>query len=92
MFPATFFSLRFTEVQESSGIPRMYHSSALLLSDGTVLISGSNPNMNLTLTGNYPTEFRTQIFTPHYLQWGVSRNLLWRVSNGTHTCRACAWK
>ena len=82
MFPATFLSCRFFQVPESSGIPRMYHSSALLLPDGTVLISGSNPNAALTLTGPYPTEFRTQIFTPHYLQWGVPRNVLWKVSGG----------
>ena len=59
----------------------MYHSSALLLPDGTVLISGSNPNAALTLTGPFPTEFRTQIFNPHYLQWGVPRNVLWKVSS-----------
>jgi hypothetical protein len=27
-----------------SSIPRMYHSSASLLMDGTVIVSGSNPN------------------------------------------------
>ena len=65
----------------------MYHSSALLLSDGTVYISGSNPNPffvpfnpKAPIATHFPTEFRTSIFRPHYLQWGVSQNVLTTVS------------
>jgi hypothetical protein len=56
----------------SSNIPRLYHSCALLLLDGTVLIAGSNPVQMPVLVGNannpYPTEFRVEVFTPPYLQ------------------------
>ena len=61
----------------TSTIPRLYHSVALLLRDGTVLVTGSNPNemplapdetdpSNLTI--KYPTEFRCEHWTPPYLQ------------------------
>jgi hypothetical protein len=55
----------------TSTIPRLYHSVALLLIDGTILISGSNPNEQPVLKANaqnpFPTEFRQEIFTPPYL-------------------------
>ncbi|RMD44749.1 hypothetical protein DV735_g329, partial [Chaetothyriales sp. CBS 134920] len=61
----------------SSTIARLYHSVALLLIDGTVLVSGSNPNEmplhddELVPNNQYrkfPTEFRNEIWTPPYLQ------------------------
>ncbi|KAI5845943.1 glyoxal oxidase [Tricharina praecox] len=56
----------------ASKIPRLYHSVALLLLDGTILVAGSGPNEMPVLTakpGNpYPTEFRVERFTPPYLQ------------------------
>ncbi|GJP84940.1 hypothetical protein CLOP_g14986 [Closterium sp. NIES-67] len=70
---------RFWQVPESSRYARMYHSSALLLWDGSVLISGSNPNDRLTTRGTYPTQFAVDRFAPPYLQWGVPRNILWRL-------------
>ncbi|KAF2275068.1 DUF1929-domain-containing protein [Westerdykella ornata] len=54
-----------------STIPRLYHSVALLLLDGTLLISGSNPvEMPITDPAKtpFPTEFRNEIYTPPYLQ------------------------
>lgn len=60
----------------------MYHSSALLMPDGTVLVSGSNPNINLATTGPFPTEFRLQTFYPAYTTWGVQRNVLKNVRRG----------
>ncbi|KAF2747458.1 carbohydrate-binding module family 18 [Sporormia fimetaria CBS 119925] len=55
-----------------STIPRMYHSVALLLLDGTLLISGSNPVempiLQATPQKPYVTEFRNEIYTPPYLQ------------------------
>ncbi|KAI5296681.1 hypothetical protein KEM52_000005 [Ascosphaera acerosa] len=58
----------------ASEIPRLYHSVALLLLDGTVLITGSNPVEMPVLTPNpsipalaYVTEFRVEIYTPPYL-------------------------
>ena len=52
-------------------IPRLYHSVALLLLDGTLLIAGSNPFEMPVLTPNstnpYITDFRVEICTPPYL-------------------------
>ncbi|EIW82831.1 glyoxal oxidase [Coniophora puteana RWD-64-598 SS2] len=47
-------------------IPRMYHSSATLLPDGSVLVAGSNPNSDVNLTAPYPTEYRMERFYPSY--------------------------
>ncbi|KAK2742947.1 hypothetical protein FQN57_005077 [Myotisia sp. PD_48] len=58
-------------------IARMYHSVALLLLDGTVMVAGSNPVEQPVLVPNpndpmaaYVTEFRVEIYTPHYLMDG----------------------
>jgi len=55
-----------------SEIPRLYHSVALLLLDGTVMITGSNPVEQPILEASdanpYVTEFRVEIYTPPYLQ------------------------
>jgi hypothetical protein len=55
-----------------STIARLYHSVALLLLDGTLLISGSNPveqpMLAATTAHPYVTEFRNEIYTPPYLQ------------------------
>ncbi|TFK70593.1 copper radical oxidase [Pluteus cervinus] len=51
---------------QSSKVPRMYHSSALLLPDGSVLVSGSNPNADYNLGVPFPTENRTELFYPSY--------------------------
>ncbi|KAF7314387.1 putative copper radical oxidase variant A [Mycena kentingensis (nom. inval.)] len=50
----------------SSTIPRLYHSSALLLPDASVLVAGSNPNVDVNLTTIYPTEYRLEIWYPPY--------------------------
>ncbi|KAG5335700.1 hypothetical protein C0989_000621 [Termitomyces sp. Mn162] len=52
----------------ASKIPRMYHSSAVLLPDGSVFVSGSNPNSDYNVGPdiNYPTEYRTERFYPSY--------------------------
>ncbi|EJU01106.1 glyoxal oxidase [Dacryopinax primogenitus] len=52
----------------SSTVPRMYHSSALLLPDGSVFVAGSNPNPDYTVGAGvkYPTEYRTERFYPWY--------------------------
>lgn len=63
----------------SSDIPRMYHSVALMLRDGRILITGSNPNemplwpdeidsSGADLTRKYPTDLRIELYTPPYLQ------------------------
>jgi hypothetical protein len=60
-----------------STIARLYHSVALLLLDGTLLISGSNPVEQPILTPDaknpFVTEFRNEIYTPPYLQGNPPR-------------------
>ena len=45
----------------SSNIARLYHSSATLLPDASVLIAGSNPNIDVNVT---PTTYTAEIFYP----------------------------
>lgn len=65
----------------SSTIPRLYHSVALLMPDGTVMVAGSNPVQqplltpipNQTPSEDYVTEFRVESYTPPYLQGNAQR-------------------
>ncbi|XP_021903124.1 aldehyde oxidase GLOX1 [Carica papaya] len=57
---------RFRELA-ASNIPRMYHSSSVLLPDGQVLIAGSNTNDGYVYNTEYPTEMRVEKFSPPYL-------------------------
>ena len=50
----------------TSNIARLYHSSAMLLADGSVLIAGSNPNYDVNLTTPFPTTYQAEIFYPPY--------------------------
>ncbi|KDQ16060.1 hypothetical protein BOTBODRAFT_107745 [Botryobasidium botryosum FD-172 SS1] len=65
-----------------SSIPRLYHSSALLLPDASVLIAGSNPNVDYNASTIYATEYRAEKFYPPYFSapvrptpQGVPKNL-----------------
>ncbi|KAL1199236.1 Aldehyde oxidase GLOX [Cardamine amara subsp. amara] len=52
-----------------TGIPRMYHSTAILLRDGRVLVGGSNPHAFYNFTGVlFPTELSLEAFSPVYLE------------------------
>lgn len=55
------------ELMSPTTIPRLYHSTAHLLSDGRVLVGGSNPNVNYNFTTLYPTELSLEAFYPPYL-------------------------
>ncbi|KAK4056265.1 hypothetical protein OIO90_002708 [Microbotryomycetes sp. JL221] len=58
---------RFTQNFPSSGIERMYHSTATLVPDGRIMISGSNPNG--FVTGNrFATRYEVEMFAPPYTQ------------------------
>ncbi|KAK9271207.1 hypothetical protein L1049_026797 [Liquidambar formosana] len=65
--PNTAIGKRF-EVQNPTTIPRMYHSTAILLRDCRVLVAGSNPHQKYEFTGVlFPTELRVEAFSPAYL-------------------------
>lgn len=65
----------------TSTIARLYHSVAVLLLDGTLMVAGSNPVEQPILTPNpgktpsedYVTEFRVEIYIPPYLS-GTNAN------------------
>lgn len=50
----------------SSTIPRLYHSCALLLPDGSIMVAGSNPNPDVNLNTTYPTTYTAEYFYPPY--------------------------
>ncbi|XP_039023762.1 aldehyde oxidase GLOX-like [Hibiscus syriacus] len=57
---------RFT-VLSPSKIPRLYHSVAMLLPVGSILVGGSNPHTSYVYTGLYPTELSLEAYNPYYL-------------------------
>ncbi|XP_043718830.1 aldehyde oxidase GLOX-like isoform X2 [Telopea speciosissima] len=61
------------EVQNPSSIPRLYHSTAILLRDGRVLVGGNNPHVFYNFTGVlYPTDLSLETFSPEYIGSGFS--------------------
>ncbi|KAL4584287.1 hypothetical protein LXL04_008883 [Taraxacum kok-saghyz] len=56
-------------VQNPSTKPRVYHSTAVLLRDGRILVGGSNPHDKYVFTNVlYPTELSLEAFSPSYLE------------------------
>jgi len=55
-------------VWANTTIPRLYHSEAITLLDGRVLISGSDPEDAVN-----PQEYRVEVFSPPYLLSGKTR-------------------
>lgn len=47
-------------------VDRMYHSEAILLQDGRVLVSGSDPE-----DSRFPQEYRVEVYVPPYLSKGL---------------------
>ena len=47
-------------------VARLYHSEAIVLQDGRVLVSGSDPEDNIN-----PEEYRVEVFVPPYLLSGL---------------------
>ena len=69
--PAKPLGQRFSTLARSD-IPRLYHSVALLLLDGTIMVAGSNPiempQLQPDDTNPYVTEWRVENYVPPYLQ------------------------
>ena len=55
------------QVLARTGIARMYHSTATLLTDGRIMVAGSNTHQFYTFSGAFPTELRVEAFSPPYL-------------------------
>jgi hypothetical protein len=55
-------------VMANSTIARLYHSESVLLQDGRVLVSGSDPEDD-----RFPQEYRVEVFNPPYLLSGLTR-------------------
>ncbi|KAH8701492.1 copper radical oxidase [Phaeosphaeriaceae sp. PMI808] len=56
-------------VMANTTIARMYHSEAVVMDDGRVLVSGSDPQDN----GKHPQEHRLEVFLPPYLLAGAAQ-------------------
>lgn len=54
-------------VMANTTIIRLYHSEAVLLQDGRVLVSGSDPE-----DVRFPQEYRMEVFVPPYLLTGAT--------------------
>nr|XP_010904553.1 aldehyde oxidase GLOX-like [Elaeis guineensis] len=78
-------------VLNSTGIARMYHSSAIVLPDGRILVAGSNPYRRYTFGVAYPTELRVEAFTPYYMgrffDYKRARNLSIQYDRGSDGIR-----
>jgi len=55
----------------ASKIPRLYHSTAILLPDASVMIAGSNPNPDVVMDALYPTTYKAEVFYPSYFSAGT---------------------
>ena len=49
-------------------VDRLYHSEAILLQDGRVLVSGSDPEDT-----RFPQEYRVEVYIPPYLSSGLKQ-------------------
>ena len=56
---------------QASTIPRLYHSSAVLLPDTSVMIAGSNPNIDVNTSTVFPTTYIAEKFYPAYFNASV---------------------
>ncbi|KAH6796317.1 hypothetical protein C2S51_037303 [Perilla frutescens var. frutescens] len=69
------------EVQNPTSTARMYHSTAILLRDGRVLVGGSNPHTYYNFTRIlFPTDLTLQSFSPSYLDPQVAYLRPWIIS------------
>ncbi|XP_068475559.1 aldehyde oxidase GLOX-like [Phaseolus vulgaris] len=72
------FGSRF-EILNATNTPRMYHSSAVLVRDGRVLVAGSNPHVGYNFSHvTFPTDLSVEAFSPPYLE-AAFRNVRPRI-------------
>jgi hypothetical protein len=77
----------------SSGDPRTYHNSAVLLPTGQILVGGNAPIdtgylYSQTLPGGYSNDYRDpsfQVYDPPYLKWGIPQPTISSVADGSRT-------
>ncbi len=50
-------------------VDRLYHSEAVLLNDGRIIVSGSDPED----APIHPQEYRIEVYTPPYLSTGLTQ-------------------
>ncbi|KAH6669578.1 copper radical oxidase [Halenospora varia] len=61
-------------IMANTSVARMYHSEAITLLDGRVMVSGSDPSGQFpSPADNFPEEYRVEVFTPPYLLKGLPR-------------------
>ncbi len=61
-------------IMANTTVARLYHSEAIVLLDGRVMISGSDPTGDYNQpAGEWPEEYRVEVFTPPYLLSGLPR-------------------
>ena len=61
-------------IMANTTVARLYHSEAITLLDGRVMISGSDPTGDYDQpAGEWPEEYRVEVFTPPYLLNGLTR-------------------
>jgi hypothetical protein len=61
-------------IMANTTVARLYHSEAIVLLDGRVLISGSDPTGDYGgAAGEWPEEYRVEVFVPPYLLSGAPR-------------------
>ncbi|KAJ7479694.1 galactose oxidase [Mycena latifolia] len=65
--PAMSFNHRIS-ILNTTIVARLYHSEAILLPDGRVLVSGSDPE-----SPTQPEEFRIEVYIPPYLAQGLTQ-------------------
>ncbi|KAK4374518.1 hypothetical protein RND71_005195 [Anisodus tanguticus] len=55
-------------IMEASPRPRLYHSTAILMTDGRVLVGGSNPHKFYNFTNvEFPTDLSLEAYSPPFL-------------------------
>lgn len=63
------------KVMGNTTVARLYHSEAIILLDGRVLVTGSDPTglYEDTNPTDFPEEYRVEVYSPPYLLSGLAR-------------------